>query len=103
MYKPLRPYLTIKESLIHGLGVFATEDLCIRTNLGISHVGDFGFPDDLIRTPLGGFINDSDEPNCELKREGRKLFAVVIKKIKAGEEITLKYGRTKTLFVAPVA
>jgi len=103
MYKPLRPYLTIKKSSIHGLGVFATEDLGIRTNLGISHVGDFGFPDNLIRTPLGGFINNSEEPNCELQREGRKLFAIVIKQIRKGDEITLKYGRTKTLFVAPVA
>ena len=103
MYKPLLPYLTIKESSIHGLGVFSTADIYIKTNLGVSHIADFDFPDNLIRTPLGGFINNSDEPNCELQREGRKLYVVVTKHIKKGDELTLKYGRTKTLFVAPVA
>ena len=98
MYKPLPPYLTIKESPLHGLGVFTTADIYLKTNLGISHVSDFDFPDNMIRTPLGGFINDSDEPNCELQREGRKLSVVVIKHIRDGDEITLKYGRTKTLF-----
>jgi SET domain-containing protein len=47
----------------------------------------------LIRTPLGGFYNHSDNPNCEtyaLEYLGyRKLRA--IKDIKAGEELTAYY------------
>jgi len=98
MYRPLPDVLTIKSSPIEGLGVFSISDIYIGTILGVSHIGDYSFPDHLIRTPLGGFINHSEDPNCELERQGRKLFVKTIRKINAGEELTLQYGRTKTLF-----
>ena len=91
MYKPLPSFLTIKESNIHGLGLFATEDLEAGLFLGISHVKDEGFEDGYIRTPLGGFFNHSDDPNCKCVCDGDFLVLSTIRPVNAGEEITVKY------------
>ena len=100
MYKPLPNSLTIKISRINGLGVFSKEVIPKATNLGMTHL-QFGKA--LIRTPLGGFLNHSDDPNCEkvkLKftnsdKQTDYLFnkwnLVTIKDIKQGEELTLIY------------
>jgi len=61
MYKPLPSGLIIKDSGIEGQGVFTTRDLSVGCNLGESH---YQIDEELIRTPLGGFINHSEEPNC---------------------------------------
>mgnify|MGYP000029218218 CR=1 FL=1 len=53
MYKPLPKELTIKESSIEGLGLFANEDILINKEFGISHIKNKLFEDDYIRTPLG--------------------------------------------------
>ena len=37
-YKPLPSQLTIKTSPIHGLGLYATEDLIAGYELGVTHV-----------------------------------------------------------------
>ena len=39
-WRPLPDFLTIKESKIEGLGVFATLDLPEGFDLGISHIFD---------------------------------------------------------------
>jgi len=103
MYRPLPSFLEVRSSPIEGHGIFTTKYLYEGGRLGVSHIYDTEFIDNLIRTPLGGFINHSDNPNCELQRNGRLLVVEIIKDIKEGEEITLSYGRTKTLFEAPVA
>ena len=61
MYTPLPKSLTIKQSKINGLGLFAKENIEQGTNLGTSHVK---LGEQIIRTPLGGFINHSNDPNC---------------------------------------
>ena len=38
MYKPLPESLTIKQSGINGLGLFADQDIKRATNLGMSHL-----------------------------------------------------------------
>ena len=91
MYRPLPPFLTIKNSNIDGLGLFTMEDLEEDKFLGITHVEDDRFEDGYIRLPLGGFFNHSEEPNCECYKDGEFLKLRTIKKIKAGEEITVKY------------
>jgi len=91
MYRPLPHYLTIKKSGIEGLGLFAKRKLYDGTFLGISHVKDDSFEDGYIRTPLGGFINHSDNPNCEWYTDGRVIKLRTIKDISLGEELTLKY------------
>ena len=91
MYRPLPSYLTIKSSSVEGLGLFATEPIKKSTNLGISHVSHILFDDGYIRTPIGGFINHSNTPNCEKSKEGRYLYIITITDIKEGQELTLKY------------
>jgi len=91
MYRPLHSYLTVKSSNVEGLGLFATEPIKKSTDLGISHVSDRWFDNGYIRTPLGGFINHSNTPNCKTSKEGRFLSIISITDIKKGEELTLKY------------
>jgi len=92
-YKPLPNSLTIKESPIEGLGLFATEGIGQGTNLGTSHIK---INDQIIRTPLGGFVNNSDDNNCVKtvlrdERYTKKWNLIALKNIKKGEELTLKY------------
>lgn len=91
MYRPLPNYLTIKPSEIEGLGLFTTDDIDNKHVLGITHVYDIRFQDSFIRTPLGGFFNHSETPNCEIIRDGEFLKLKAIRDIKAGEEITARY------------
>ena len=96
MYKPLPDSLTIKQSGIDGLGLFAQEGIAQGTNLGMSHLE---IEDKIIRTPLGGFINHSNDANCvkvELrmtngKFDYEKWNLVVLQDIKEGEELTVRY------------
>ena len=101
MYKPLPDSLTIKESGINGLGLFAKEDIGQGTNLGMSHVA---IGSGIIRTPMGGFINHSGDANTVkvelninekddplLKIATKKWNLVTLQDIKKGEELTVKY------------
>jgi SET domain-containing protein len=100
MYKPLPKELRLGFSDIHDIGVFAKEAIPRTINLGMTHLQ---FGKNLIRTPLGGFLNHNDDPNCEkvkLKftnedKEPSYIFnkwnLVTLKDIKEGEELTLKY------------
>ena len=95
MYKPLPDGLTIKESKVQGLGLFATQDFAKEVVLGIVHIQNKNFPHGYIRTALGAFYNHSDTPNCmNLKGYWHQLpvcYLCTIKPIKAGEELTAKY------------
>ena len=92
LYKPLPEGLRIEKSKIQGFGLITLSFIKQGTNLGTSHVK---IKNELIRTPLGGFINHSDEPNCEkvkLQTENYiKYNLITIKNIKAWEELTVKY------------
>lgn len=87
-YRPLSEKLTIHDSDIEGLGLFAAEDIPVSHDLGLSHLIIAG---ELIRTPLGGFYNHSDEPNCVKVRIGDKFYLKSLREISMGEEITVKY------------
>ena len=69
MYKPLPKFLTIKKSPIEGLGLYAT--------------------DDIIRTPLGGFYNHSNEPNV------RRVISDNLPNLKCGDPIDDSLDMTK--------
>ena len=96
-YKPLPDGLIIKKSSIEGQGIFTTKFIEDNIKLGLSHIIVNG---ELIRTPLGGFVNHSDKPNC-IKVRGvlglkdveqyNKYFLYTIRDIKAWEELTCKY------------
>ena len=101
MYKPLPESVTIKTSGINGLGLFANQKIMHETNLGMSHLK---IGDAIFRTPLGGFINHSDTPNClkvELRmtdedKEGhrydyKKWNLIASQDVKEGEELTVRY------------
>jgi len=92
MYKPLPKELRLGFSDIHDIGLFAKEKIKIGYDFGISHlkVGD-----DLFRTPLGGFINHSDTPNCTKTmvrvKDYKVWHLITLDNIKEGEELTLEY------------
>ena len=92
-YNPLPSGLTIADSRISGQGLFTTRRLVIGTSLGISH---YRIDGEYIRTPLGGFINHADEPNCQrhqirVKPGFDKWSIMTLDDIEEGDELTLKY------------
>ena len=99
MYRPLPDGLTIKNSPIEGLGLFATIEIKANSFIGVTHIRDEQFENKYIRTPLGGFYNHSETPNVTI--EERKIFdqieidcrvMIALRKILKGEEIVAKYA-----------
>ena len=100
-YLPLPKELRLGFSKIHDIGLFAKEKIERGRDLGISHIQ---LGKKLYRTPLGGFINHSDDPNCtksmfrvtnandnttKMDYKAWKLFT--LDDIEPGEELTLTY------------
>ena len=81
MYRPLPKSLTIKNSPIEGLGLYATMDIKANTFIGLTHIRDEQFENKYIRTPLGGFYNHSNNPNVA------KIVSNSIPKLKFGDSI----------------
>ena len=93
MYRPLPESLTIKQSCINGLGLFADQEIKQATNLGTSHVQ---IGEEILRTPLGGFINHANEGNVIKIKFHDEIYKtkwnlVALRNIKEGEELTVKY------------
>ena len=88
MYSPLPKNLHIKDSRVAGQGLFAKKDIHIGEILGVSHLI---VNEEILRTPLGGFINHSDNPNLVKWLENDRYFIKTIQTIKSGEELFLKY------------
>ena len=101
MYNPLPANLKLDSSDIHDIGSFATEKIKRGRDLGVSHIQ---LGKELYRTPLGGFINHSDKPNCtksmfritnvndvstKMDYKAWRLFAT--QDIESGDELTLTY------------
>ena len=94
-YRPLPTFLTIKESAVHGLGLFTNSKIGNGTILGLSHMI---IKEVVFRTPLGGFYNHSEEPNC-VKFEKDTAYEYdniyyhlkTIREIDKGEELLVKY------------
>lgn len=94
-YRPLPSSVTIKESEIDKLGLFAVEDIERDYDFGTTHIK---VPPILtyIRTPVGGFLNHSKESNVRLIQlnqwDDYKIFNMVsTRKINKGQEILLDY------------
>jgi len=93
-YLPLPTFLTLKQSEVHGMGLFSNKKILNNTELGMSHMIING---SIFRTPLGGFYNHSVKPNC-IKYEKKNAFQRIaylylkaICDIEEGEELTVKY------------
>jgi hypothetical protein len=85
-YRPLCTGLTLKESPIDGIGLFATEDFKAGIFLGETHIWEERRRD-WIRTPLGGFIIST---NIHYHNgDQRELYT--IRPILEGEELTVYY------------
>jgi len=92
MYSPLPDSITIKESTIQGLGLFAKENISKDEVLGVIHIPIPKEKDGYHRTPLGGFGNHSDNPNCnKILMEDGSWWLTTNQNIMAGEEITWCY------------
>ena len=59
MYRPLPDGLTIKESDVQGLGLFATKDFEADIVLGIVHILDKNFPHGSYKNCLGCILQSS--------------------------------------------
>ena len=91
-YRPLPDYLTVENSPIQGLGLFAKDTIGKNFLIGKIHIPDPDHEGEYIRTPLGGFGNHSDEPNCSkiLMEDGSwRIFSN--RDIVEGEELTWSY------------
>ena len=108
-YQPLPKEVRLGFSNIHDIGIFAKQDIAEQTDLGMTHL-ELGKL--ILRTPLGGFMNHSNTPNCvkssalltrqqwnhqndlpdeKYNLDFKKWNLITIKNIKKGEELTLKY------------
>ena len=100
-YRPLPPEARLGFSAIEGIGVFAKKDIEKGHNFGMSHLK---IGERLIRTPLGGFINHSEIPNCyktklfytdedtpNIKMNYSVWNIIAVEDIKEGEELTVTY------------
>jgi|TARA_B100001146_G_C16075170_1_gene388197 hypothetical protein len=99
-YMPLPSSLRIGDSDVHGQGLFAKEDIPQGTDLGLCHIfvmhdwdGKEWGSKYWERTPLGGFINHSDDPNIHVDVEGPRANFFTIKNITAGQELFCKYEK----------
>jgi len=81
MYRPLPNGLTIKNSSIEGLGLFATIIIKKNTFIGVTHIRDEQFENKYIRTPLGGFYNHSNDPTVI------RMVSDVLPKLKFGDQV----------------
>ena len=92
MYKPLPDSITIKESTIQGLGLFATEDIPANIVIGKIHIPSEKEENGYLRTPLGGFGNHSDNPNCnKILMEDGSWWISTSRDIEPEEELTWTY------------
>ena len=100
-YRPLPSNLRLGFSKIHDMGVFATEKIERSHNFGMSHIR---IGERIIRTPLGGFLNHSETPNCQrtklrytnqddpkIKFDYVAWNLIAIEDIKPDEELRVKY------------
>jgi hypothetical protein len=84
MDMPEGVFTQLRESPIHGKGLFATKDF---------EAGEVVCPGriDGKRTPAGRFINHSLNPNIVPEKVGDDIYAVAVRKIQAGDELLVDY------------
>jgi SET domain-containing protein len=102
-YRPLPDGLTIKENKKlskktgrYELGLYTNRVIYQDEYLGITHHNVNATDEvDIIRTPLGGFINHSETPNCKIIKvsEHHDTYQLLtIREIYPEEELTIKYN-----------
>lgn len=89
----LNKLFEVKDSNIHGVGIFAKKKINKNTkiDIGIKYYC-YLFP--CITKDFGSLINHSFKPNCTLEMYENNYFVTSNKVINNNEEITLNYNRT---------
>ena len=90
-YRPLPDIVHLDYSPIEGMGVFAKFDLDGKICIGITHIAPIKKDLGRQRTPLGGFVNHSDNPNCFIVVETEYSRMYTVRPIMEGEELTVYY------------
>jgi len=87
-YRALPQGLFVGNSPVSGQGIYSKYELPEGKELGMSHYLE---NDEIYRTPLGGFLNHSNNPNCEKYKVGNKYYVKTIKSIGPIEDLFLRY------------
>jgi SET domain-containing protein len=74
----------VRASTIHGLGLFATEDIAAGETIGAARVGGF-------RSEAGRYCNHSTDPNTKAVRHEDDIYFVARKPIGKDSEICVDY------------
>jgi SET domain-containing protein len=87
----------IKSSPIHGMGVFATMDLQVNTNIGLGmwkeYISEESNDHSIKRNDLCTYMNHSDNPNVYYKKDTFGNYYFYAKhSIKKGEELLIDYN-----------
>lgn len=83
----------VKDSSIHGEGLFTTYKWPCNTRIEISH---FNLSGVIYRNGvIGAYLNHSDQPNCEIAWDGQYGYLTSTRAIGSGEELTLNYFNEK--------
>lgn len=97
-YRPLPDFLTIKSNRAlskktgrRELGLYTTNVIYQDEILGITHIKDDRAENGLFRTPLGGFFNHSEKPNCILVEDNEYFYLKTIIEIYPDTELTVRY------------
>ena len=97
-YNPLPKEVYLQKSNIDGHGIFASQNLDGNFEIGATHI-KVPMVQGFIRTPLGGFVNHSDNPNCVLQItrdwDDYTVYSLfTIQPIKKNVELVLTYGES---------
>ena len=91
-YKPLPEGLKIQDSRIHGQGLFTIKLIPESRVLGPTHY-EYSKTEQLLRLPLGGFINHSDNPNCRVVTSEYGFHVIITERVmQPDEELTINYN-----------
>ena len=72
------------KSSIQGVGLFACNAISKNFIIGYACIKDK-------RTPLGRFVNHSNDPNIAFKKNKKNVIAFALKNIKKNEELLVDY------------
>ena len=118
--KNMSPLVKVKQSPLHGKGVFATQDICkgeviVESHMVLIHVNEnlpealatLQFPwtdeyDAICLSDMGSFFNHSSQPNAEIiKRDFANQTQTFATKtaIAKGDEITIYYNDVFDKFI----
>lgn len=93
-YRPMPKALTIKNSPIDGLGLFATEDIPVGA-IFLDHPTHL-YAEECFRLNFGGFINHSRTPNAIIIKDvaTSKGYLKIVAPVASNDEITVDYSKT---------